>query len=161
MTRWDWVTTINRVTWVQANWNGKHKHKHHRVTALECSHACSEVARVRKNSGFITNRQTRWTTLTKPHCRVRWNREMYDSERRAGSRWKLFVSQIYWPYTNKWILWRCMQWNDKKKNNNPAALLNQTGLNIQAEEVPSFASYYNHALWLICPLSFCVYDNVI
>lgn len=34
----------------------------------------------------------------------------------------------------------------QKKNNNPAALLNQTGLNIQAEEVPSFASYYNHAL---------------
>lgn len=27
MTRWDWVTTINRVTWVQANWNGKHKYK--------------------------------------------------------------------------------------------------------------------------------------
>lgn len=28
ITRCDWVTTINKVTWVQANWNGKHKQTH-------------------------------------------------------------------------------------------------------------------------------------
>lgn len=28
ITRCDWVTTINKVTWVQANWNAKHKQTH-------------------------------------------------------------------------------------------------------------------------------------
>lgn len=58
MTRWDWVTTINRVTWVQANWNGKHKQRH-TVTALECSKASSEVDLCQKQYNY-TNREGEW-----------------------------------------------------------------------------------------------------
>lgn len=58
ITRWDWVTTINRVTWVQANWNGKHKHKHHSVTALECSHACSEAG------SHHTTMNSKWAAMS-------------------------------------------------------------------------------------------------
>ncbi len=36
ITRCDWVTTINKVTWVQANWKHKHTHTHtHKNTQSE------------------------------------------------------------------------------------------------------------------------------
>lgn len=99
MTRWDWVTTINRVTWVQANWNGKHKHKHHSVTALECSRACSES---RIMSEIVeTNRRTGG------HAGRHWQSHTADQMVQKCEKHQK-KSRQQWE---NWFLWRRMQLN--------------------------------------------------
>ena len=101
MTRWDWVTTINRVTWVQANWNGKHKHKHHSVTALECSRACSQVGSCQK----IVDSNRRWETdeVRDGDEANRWQRE--------ESRQQVERAESVTELSDR-IVWICMQQND-------------------------------------------------